>query len=285
MSTAPAAYGREYQLRQAAKYRDRANNHWKTRVELAVRLVAEHVTPRLGGRGPAGVRVVDVGCSIGTFAIEFAKRGYRAVGVDLDAEALEMARTLAAEEGANAEFVCADLADWNGGGDGAGDGAEDAGIDIAVAFDIFEHLHDDQMGALLATLRRRLLVRGGALVFHTFPTEFDYLFFENEGKLSRPLEAFVGEPPEVFERLTRAHALRIDMGRVERGGKTQREAIAGLEHCNPTTPGRLRAMLERAGYKILSLETGQLYPYVPGQIEKFRGQRIADRNLFGVAVV
>ncbi len=278
MSTPAAEYGREYQLRQAAKYRDRANNHWKTRVELAELLVAEHVTPRLVGRDVGDVRVVDVGCSIGTFAIEFARRGYRAVGIDLDAEALEIARELAAEEGVGAEFVCADLAEWDGG-------VADGGIDIAVAFDIFEHLHDDQLGALLVTLRKRLAVRRGSLVFHTFPTEFDYLFYENDGKLARPLEAFAGEPPEAFERRTRAHALRIDLGRVERGGTTQREAIAGLEHCNPTTAGRLGAQLERAGFEIVRLESGQLYPYAPEQIRKFRGQRIADRNLFGVAVV
>src|SRR5438046_1211256 len=94
-----AAYGRAYQEHQAAKYRDRANNHWKTRIALAEDLLERFVMPRLAGRAPASIVSVDVGCSIGTFAIEMARRGFRSIGIDLDARALEIAQVLATEEG------------------------------------------------------------------------------------------------------------------------------------------------------------------------------------------
>ncbi len=35
---------------------------------------------------------MDVGCSIGTFAIEFAAKGYRSFGIDFDQTALDIAR-------------------------------------------------------------------------------------------------------------------------------------------------------------------------------------------------
>ena len=67
------AYGRDYQLAQADKYRNRAHNHWRPRITLGCRLVEEHALPRMPGREKGGITLVDVGCSIGTFAIEFAR--------------------------------------------------------------------------------------------------------------------------------------------------------------------------------------------------------------------
>ncbi|VAX39411.1 hypothetical protein MNBD_PLANCTO03-445 [hydrothermal vent metagenome] len=105
------SYGREYQLAQAEKYRNRAQNHWRHRIELGHRLVDEHVLARLPKQDPSKVTVVDIGCSIGTFAIEFARRGFRAIGVDFDAMAIDVARELAAEERVSPEFLVADVAE------------------------------------------------------------------------------------------------------------------------------------------------------------------------------
>ncbi len=275
-----AEYGRAYQLHQASKYRDRAANHWRLRVDLAHRLAREHAYPRLGlgqdgrtgGAGAGRVRVVDVGCSIGTFAIEFARLGFDSVGVDMDPEALDIARDLAAEEGVTARFDCADLAAWD----------DPRPIDLAVAFDIFEHLHDDQMGALLQTIRRRLSPRG-VLIFHTFPTEFDYLFFERGGRGAEPLLPYADADPREFERRTRALAARLDAEAIEGGGLPRRDAIRLERHCNPTCPRRLRWQLERAGLEVLSIQTAQLYPFEPELAARFAKQPLTHRNLFGAA--
>jgi 2-polyprenyl-3-methyl-5-hydroxy-6-metoxy-1,4-benzoquinol methylase len=103
-------YGEEYQIQLAEKYRNRHTNHWKIRVELANRLVSQYALPRLKHKGANDVIFVDVGCSIGTFAIEFAKLGYRAYGVDFDPKAIELARRLCCEENIHAEFICDDIA-------------------------------------------------------------------------------------------------------------------------------------------------------------------------------
>lgn len=276
-ASAPAespAYGRAYQLQQLEKYRQRAVNHWSTRIALAQDLVSTYALPRMGKTPHNKVQVVDIGCSIGTFAIEFSKAGFDAVGVDLDAESLELARQLAQEEGVSPRFVHSDLGAWDGGG---------RPIDIAIAFDIFEHLHDDQIGALLATIRRRLS-SNGTLVFHTFPTEFDFLFFENEGRLADPLVPFARRPPREFERRTRVLAMQLDAGAVEKGGLPRRDAIRLEQHCNPLGERRLRFMLERAGFEVSMIRTAQLYPYGKDLADRFKGQPIVDRNLFGAAI-
>ena len=105
---------------------------------MANRLVSQYALPRLGHKSTSDIIVTDVGCSIGTFAIEFAKLGYRSYGVDFDPEALTQARRLCEEEKTHAEFICGDIANWN---------KQLPPIDIAICFDIFEHLHDDELGS------------------------------------------------------------------------------------------------------------------------------------------
>ncbi len=272
-----AEYGLEYQRGQAAKYRGRATNHWKTRVELAMRLAEEWSIPRLGGRAardPGSVRVLDVGCSIGTFAIEFARRGFTATGIDLDADALVIARELAAEEGVRAEFLQEDVSAWTGA---------HGSVDIVVAFDLFEHLHDDELGALLRAIRGALSPEG-TLIYHTFPTEFDYIFFSKNRPLWEPLLALAHLPAEEFERRARAYAARLDAEYLESGGVPHREWIEMHQHCNPLTKRRLEGMLRRAGLRSLAIETAQLYPFGLERQAQFAGQPIVDRNLFGAAV-
>ena len=152
-------YGRSYQLGQLAKYRDAGSNHWRHRIRLARDLAEEYALPRLA-KPPEELTMLDVGCSIGTFALEFAALGYKACGVDSDAEALEIAERLGTERGLDVEWVLADVKDL---------GIESGRSDVIVCFDVFEHLHDDELGALLWHLRRRLSPRG-SLLFHTYPT-------------------------------------------------------------------------------------------------------------------
>ena len=159
-------YGEESQRRQVAKYRDRANNHWRHRFALADKLVNDYALPRLQERATGAISLVDVGCSIGTFAIEGAKRGFKSYGVDFDPAAIRIAEELSRSEGVSPTFICGDVAT-----------CDLPPIDIAICFDIFEHLHDDELGALLGGLRRRLSTEG-CIVFHTFPTELDYLFHD-----------------------------------------------------------------------------------------------------------
>lgn len=273
-------YGEECQQQQANKYRNRNNNHWKLRIELAHNLVAKYVLPRLRGKRPQDIVVVDVGCSIGTFAIEFGKLGYRSYGVDFDAAALKIARQLCEEEKVFAEFVCDDISNW---------GHDFPPIDIAICFDIFEHLHDDELGAFLQSIRKHLS-KEGSLVFHTAPLQYDYIFFSTEyyprfrkNCLRRLLLPFRNLSISKFNRIVKAYACLIDIRLLFAEGRTYRESIKSSGHCNPTTKERLTLILERAGYDIVYMKSSQLYPYYESIKKQFSKQPIAHRNIYGVA--
>src|SRR5687768_1987535 len=205
-------YGEPYQLEQVEKHRHRHNNHWKPRLALAHQMIDELVLPRLGRPNPAEITTLDVGCSIGTMAIEMSLRGFRSYGVDFDQVALRIARELAAEEHAPVEFFEGDVAEWR---------AESLqSIDIALCFDIFEHLHDDELGALLQSIRRKLHP-DGALVFYTFPLQYDYLFFSRDW-LHWPLLPFSRLGPSRFEKLVRGYAAVLDAGLLAVSGLSYR---------------------------------------------------------------
>ena len=267
-------YGEAYQREQVEKHRLRRENHWKPRVALAHKLIDDYVLPRLGPPGPGGVTVLDVGCSIGTMAIEMAARGFKSYGVDFDAAALRIARELSAEEGVSVDFFQGDVAAWR----------PEVGrsLDIALCFDIFEHLHDDELGALLQTIRRHLSDRG-ALVFHTFPLQFDYIFFSRD-IIGWPLAPFTWMPGNMFERVVRAYASALDAGLLLVTGQTYKQRITKISHCNPTTTARLTEILERAGYSIRYMQSSQLYAFKPHVQRRFEKHPIAHRNLYGVAV-
>lgn len=61
------------------------------------------------GRLPPSARVLDVACGEGRNAVWLAERGHDVVGLDISPLALEKARRLAAERGANVRFEEADL--------------------------------------------------------------------------------------------------------------------------------------------------------------------------------
>lgn len=263
-------YGKSYQILQAQKYYNRANNHWKHRIELAKKLANEYAFTRIPLKSKQDIVVGDIGCSIGTFALEFARMGYTSFGIDFDKSALEIARDIATKENIKTEFICGDISDAS---------IELPDIDVAICFDIFEHLHDDELGAFISSLRRRLSPNG-SLIFHTFPTEYDYIFQTNAKYLMIP---FATLDKKKFIKLLKAYSCLLDIYHIARRGITHREAIANQGHCNPTTSERLTEILQRAGYDVLLMETANLYPSITA-LSWFSRQSISNRNLYGVAI-
>lgn len=272
-----AHYTKSYQENQLEKYRARATNHWQYRIALANRMVHDIALPRLKPALLKNVVVVDVGCSIGTFALEFAKSGFRAFGMDFDQAALKMAAQLATEQGTQATFLCGDVSDWP---------VELPKIDIAICFDIFEHLHDDEIGSLLVALRRNLSEEG-LLIFHTCPTEYQYIF-SGHRLMAWPIIPFAWLSKDLFARVTKAYAALLDILFLIIRGKTHKEQIARDIHCNMLTKERMDAMLQRAGYEKIYLDTGHLFPNRtsrPRTQRWFRKQEITHPNLFGAYAV
>lgn len=269
----------DYQEKQAEKYRNRENNHWKIRIELASSLFQNYSLPRLEDKSDNEIVVVDVACSIGTFAIEFARMGYRSFGVDFDAEALKIAEQLADEEGVSAQFVHADISEWS---------LNFPKIDVVVCMDVFEHLHDDELGAMLQSLRKQMSEKS-SLVFHTFPTQYDYLFNGTNGRYHYPLLPFRKLKPATFTRITRAYAALLDAWWLLRAGKDRREMIKKKSHCNPLTKERMEDIARRAGFDVEYIELAQLYPddlftAKPGIQQKFLHQPVSYRNISGVLI-
>ncbi|MBN2093417.1 class I SAM-dependent methyltransferase [candidate division KSB1 bacterium] len=266
-------YGSEYQAGQAEKFRNRKNNHWKHRIALANRLVENYVLPKFTEEEKSEVVVVDVGCSIGTFAIEFAMKGYKAYGVDFDASALVIARQLAKEENVSPVFVRGDVSNWS---------VDFPKIDIALCFDIFEHLHDDELGAFLVAIKRQLSDKG-SLVFHTFPAQFDYILF-SKPYLRFPVKWFRYFSTTSFNKIVRIYAKFIDILFLLKKGITYQESIKKKGHCNPTTVDRLTDILQRSGYEIKLIEAANLYDFKDSIQKYFAKQPVSYRNIYGVAV-
>ncbi len=226
------AYGSDYQNQQIEKYKNRYTNHWKYRIQIFDFLLNKIKT----GKSLKNTLIVDIGTSIGTFALEAAQRGYTAIGIDFVIEAIKTAKQLAKEENVNAEFICADVSQIIN---------LNNKIDIAVCFDIFEHLHDDELGALLLSLKNKLS-NTGKILFHTFPNQYDYIFFEKT-ILMIPLIPWSIFPAAFFNRIVKMYASLINLGLILIKGRTYKEIIKTKSHCNPIKKERLNDIFIRAG--------------------------------------
>jgi 2-polyprenyl-3-methyl-5-hydroxy-6-metoxy-1,4-benzoquinol methylase len=128
---------------------------WRARIEGILREIEPYLV--------AHARVLDLGCAIGTFAVELAARpGLHVVGVDFSTTALAMAaeHAGASRPDRRAAFV-ASAAEQLGLRDGA--------FDVVVAADVIEHLVDPET---LVREAHRVLRPGGVLVLETPNTLF-----------------------------------------------------------------------------------------------------------------
>lgn len=265
-------YGTDYQMDMANKYRNRNNNHWRSRIDLAHNLIEHYALPNHQGSPKRDIVVVDVGCSIGTFAIEYAKLGYKSYGIDFDLSAIDIAKQLALEENVLPEFVCGDVSEWS---------TKFPLIDIAICFDIFEHLHDDELGSFLSSIRKQFSDKG-KLVFHTFPTQYAYIFYGRRC-VTYPLVPFKNISQGTFTKIVKAYSSFLDILLLIKTGKTYREKIKNSAHCNPMDCERLTEILTRAGYEIVFMESSNIYDIAPKVRKLFCKQSISFSNLYGVA--
>ena len=106
-------------------------------------------------RLPAGAKVLDVGCGVGRHAIEFARRGCQVTGIDRTASYLDTARTKAAENKLDIEWVQADMRRFRQ------DGTFDLVVSLLTSFGYFRDAADDRRALenMYASLKP-----GGALV-------------------------------------------------------------------------------------------------------------------------
>lgn len=157
----------ENQLRPYAERLAGRENYWTRTFGWLSRFI--------DGSGP--LRILDVGCGIGPIAIEFAQQGHRTWGIDILPSMIERGRELveALELSERVHLVEGDIRHLEGCFEGGF-------FDAAVACDIFEHVEDDGLGAVLASLGQ--VVRpGGAIVIQTSPGRYYYWFEPSRRKL------------------------------------------------------------------------------------------------------
>ncbi|HEU5469393.1 MAG TPA: class I SAM-dependent methyltransferase [Actinophytocola sp.] len=108
---------------------------------------------RLSGLGP-GARVLDVPCGSGRHTLELARRGYRVTGLDVSAEAIEFARTVAAAQRLPVDLRLGDMRTL------PTDVRADAAICMGNAFGYLDHAGTRTFLADLAAL----VTPGGTLI-------------------------------------------------------------------------------------------------------------------------
>ena len=263
-------YNSSFFQSQLNKYLNRKNNHWRNHISLAKRLVADYAPKQ-------NESILDLGCSIGTFAIEFALDGYRTIGLDLNHEAIQKAEKLANELGCNPKWIC----------DNAGSFKLEEKVDIVICFDLLEHLSNEIIIKTLSRVRENLNY-GGIFIFHTFPTEYDHIFFK--GALTcLPLIPFKFIEEEKFDKIVKWYSHLLDIFYFIRYRKTHKNLIKRTIHPNPLSKKRLSKFLTDTGFKILTIKMSMdsINPLKPGQgklaKKHFTQQPAALRSLYGAA--
>ena len=136
-------------------YFDDLSNRYRTRNRFARRRIANvfALLPALRDR-----TLVDLGCGMGTFAIEAAARGAVGIGVDPAPAAVRAAAAVARAEGASSAFFTR--------ADAAMLPLADASADVILAADLTEHLDDVTLARILREAGR-CLKPTGSLVLYT----------------------------------------------------------------------------------------------------------------------
>jgi len=189
----------------------------------------------------AGLRVLDLGCSIGMMAAACAERGaLSVVGVDYTPRMVEIATELARERAlSNVSFRVGDVSERN---------FEPASFDLVVAADIVEHLYPDVLEAAVGEVFHAL-APGGRLLIHTTPTFYQYVF--TNAAIYAPLLPMALLPGRAQDRiLDLYYRTALQWAHWLLKGKTYDRHVSERRHCNPLTAAGLRRTLENAGFVV-----------------------------------
>ena len=109
-----------------------------------------------------GATVLDLPCGPGRHVLEFARRGFAVIGVDITPAYLDEARRRADEDDLNVELICDDMRRFQR------EGAFDLALNLFSSFGYFEDIAEDEQVArnILHSLRP-----GGTLVMDMFGRE------------------------------------------------------------------------------------------------------------------
>ena len=178
--------------------------------------------------------VLEVGCGTGYMVCRpLARLGYRVRGIDLDAGSIDHGRGLLRAEGLDPGILtCQEFA------------AVSSRPHVVIVSEVLEHLHDAELGALLAQIRSRLAPGGQLLV--TVPN--GYGWFE--------LEHFLWWRLGIGSLLFRSGACHfVEKTKTRRLGKEAIDAgppstLSSSPHVQRFTLGAITRRLRSAGFTV-----------------------------------
>tara|TARA_B100002003_G_scaffold114165_1_gene105609 strand:+ start:401 stop:1297 length:897 start_codon:yes stop_codon:yes gene_type:complete len=275
-------YSDDYIKGQAKKFllrkiRDEDVCHWHDRIKL----FCDEIIERLDL--PKDAKYLDLGCNIGTFAIELAFRGKQAIGLDLSGDALIYAEAFSTSLGLKnrPKFIKGDASER--------EIFQSESFDAILAEDIFEHLHEN---LLVKTINNcaHWLKPGGFLVFHTHPTKYDYLFHSRGWKsvlalLPVTIYSLIHRERKFKRMVENYHRYVMNPISKLKSGKTHEEKIIHKPHCNLMTVDHLENLIQSAGMLSLSIKTACLYKRdrVRKRAIIFGKREYFHRNIYGIA--
>lgn len=190
-----------------------------------------------------GHAVLDLGCGVGTFALDFAKRGCQTVGLDISPRSIqacvENQKKLNIE---NATFIKADIQE---------NVFQPESFDSIIAADIIEHLNPILLRKALENCFMWLR-KGGALVIHTFPTRYYYQVMTPASLALLPLMWMSSYNAERYVRFL--HKTFFNMISLVVFRKTIHRYFATRGHCNPPHPKAFYNIVKNAGFTIKKYE-------------------------------
>lgn len=222
-------YDDDYVLSQVIKFLNRRRNHWKSRIKTSFDLIE--------GLDLRGRNVLDLGTSVGTYAFEFASRGFFVSGIDLNPKAIRMAMLLNDAFGFNIDFRVGDIADPS-------HFAKDR-FDLIYGGDIIEHLPppilEETLNNCFAWLKE-----GGYFVYHTVPMKYDILFHKSPMWIL--LTPFFFLPERPFKWLVHEVYAFWNLLYGVFKGKSYEGEVGKTVHCNLQTSDSFLKILRESGF-------------------------------------
>lgn len=264
-----AVYSKEYFDDHVDKYLNRDNNHQGIKISAIKELTKEMEF----------TVVLDLGCCIGTFALEFALYGKKTIGLDLSLYALQSGKRLAKAQKVQdrVSFINASAAFIP---------LNDNSIDIIFAEDIVEHLTPELLNRMLKE-SYRILRPNGKIIIHTFPTKYSNTLDLIEHKNILFLLYLFSLLPKVFIEsfLYILDRFVFPLVYYILRGKSWKLTVMQDPHCNLQTLNSLKKELIRAKFEITSIYSTNLYKnFFPKKyFAMFAQSQVSKRNLISVA--
>lgn len=230
------------------------------------------------------LRILDVGCGVGSGALEFALEGHQAWGIDVLDCMIERGREVAKSLGLSqrVHLLTGDIRCLEKYFD-------PAFFDAVVACDIFEHLDDESILQVLGGLKQ-VMRPGGTIVIQTSPGRYYYWFDPARNKMIGLLAPLAWLPDRLFTAYVRCldrWPLRRLRSEHTRFYRHEPGHINCMDHIH------LRGLLKQTGLE--QIRTFAINAHLgfkdegclkAGWTKRLFGRKsVACRNIFGIAKV